>query len=141
MFDSTRPCIIEDPGEPDNNNVDETMRHIATDAAPKPAGHYSQGVVHNGTLYVSGQLPIDPQTGEKRLGTIEEQSRQTLENVAAVLAAAGAGLALAHDLPIDTGQFVLALLAGALVVRLDYAFRGRWRFVGPWVPREDDPTR
>jgi 2-iminobutanoate/2-iminopropanoate deaminase len=68
------------------------MQHITTNAAPQPAGHYSQGVVHNGTVYVSGQLPIDPQTGEKCLGSVEEQARQTLENVAAVLTAAGADL-------------------------------------------------
>jgi 2-iminobutanoate/2-iminopropanoate deaminase len=68
------------------------MYRINTADAPQPAGHYSQGVVHNGTLYVSGQLPIDPQTGEKCLDSVEDQTRQTLKNVAAVLAAAGADL-------------------------------------------------
>jgi 2-iminobutanoate/2-iminopropanoate deaminase len=68
------------------------MQHITTDGAPKPAGHYSQAVVHKGIVYVSGQLPIDPQTGEKCLGSIEEQTSQTLANVGAVLAAAGADL-------------------------------------------------
>ena len=68
------------------------MHHINTANAPQPAGHYSQGIVHDGTVYVSGQLPINPQTGEKCLGSIEEQARQTLKNVAAVLAAAGADL-------------------------------------------------
>jgi 2-iminobutanoate/2-iminopropanoate deaminase len=69
------------------------MHHIETDAAPRPGGHYSQGVVHNGTVYVSGQLPIDPRTGERRLDSIESQTRQALANVAAVLDAAGARLA------------------------------------------------
>ncbi len=59
------------------------MRHISTENAPPPGGHYSQGVVHNGTLYVSGQLPVDPRTGERTLGSIEEQTQQALENVAA----------------------------------------------------------
>ena len=68
------------------------MHHITTDDAPQPVGHYSQGVVHNGTVYVSGQLPIDPHTGEECLGSIEEQTSQVLSNVAAVLAAAAAGL-------------------------------------------------
>ncbi len=68
------------------------MRHISTENAPPPGGHYSQGVVHNGTLYVSGQLPVDPRTGERTLGSIEEQTQQALENVAAVVAAAGGGL-------------------------------------------------
>jgi len=61
------------------------MKPILTSKAPKPAGHYVQAMVHDGLVYVSGQLPIDPQTGEKRLGTIEEQTEQALRNVAAVL--------------------------------------------------------
>lgn len=66
------------------------MRHVSTEHAPAPGGHYAQGVVHQGTLYVSGQLPIDPRTGEKRLGPLEEQARQALENMLAVVRAAGA---------------------------------------------------
>lgn len=68
------------------------MRHISTDKAPPPGGHYSQGVVHAGTLYVSGQLPVEPGTGERKLGSIEEQTRQALENMAAIVRAAGGGL-------------------------------------------------
>jgi 2-iminobutanoate/2-iminopropanoate deaminase len=67
------------------------LRVVSTPDAPAPAGHYSQAIVHGGTVYVSGQLPIDPKTGQKRLGSIEEQTRQTLENVAAILRAAGSG--------------------------------------------------
>ncbi|HZI18703.1 MAG TPA: Rid family detoxifying hydrolase [Pyrinomonadaceae bacterium] len=65
---------------------------VSTDRAPAPAGHYSQAVVCGGLVYVSGQLPIDPASGERRVGTIEEQTRQVLRNVAAVLEAAGSGL-------------------------------------------------
>ena len=65
------------------------IRIVSTSDAPAPAGHYSQAVVHGGLVYVSGQLPIDPKTGEKRLGSVEEQTRQALENVAAILKAAG----------------------------------------------------
>ena len=68
------------------------MHTILTDDAPAPAGHYAQAVVHGGLVYVSGQLPIDPKTGEKRIGSIEEQTSQALENVAAILEAAGSGL-------------------------------------------------
>lgn len=68
------------------------MKLIQTHRAPTPAGHYSQAVVHNGTIYVAGQLPIDPETGEKVLGSIEEQTEQVLKNVAAILEAAGSGL-------------------------------------------------
>jgi 2-iminobutanoate/2-iminopropanoate deaminase len=65
------------------------METVATPNAPKPAGHYAQGVVHGGLVYVSGQLPVDPVTGEKRLGPVEEQARQALANLGAVLEAAG----------------------------------------------------
>jgi len=69
------------------------MIAISTPNAPQPAGHYAQAIVHNGIVYVSGQLAIDPATGEKRLGSIEEQTEQALRNVAAILAAAGSDLA------------------------------------------------
>ncbi len=52
------------------------MIAISTPHAPAPAGHYSQAIVHNGIVYVAGQLAVDPATGEKRLGTIEEQTEQ-----------------------------------------------------------------
>jgi 2-iminobutanoate/2-iminopropanoate deaminase len=65
---------------------------IQTDAAPRPAGHYSQAVVHGGLVYVSGQLPIDPVTGLVVAGDITVQAEHTLDNVAAILAAAGSGL-------------------------------------------------
>lgn len=46
-------------------------------------------MVHGGLVYVSGQLAVNPETGERRLGSIEEQTQQALENVAAILEAAG----------------------------------------------------
>jgi len=61
---------------------------IATDKAPKAVGPYSQAVEANGTLYISGQLPINPASGEMP-STIEEQSRQALENIGAILKEAG----------------------------------------------------
>lgn len=68
------------------------MHAVSTANAPAPGGHYSQAMVHNGLVFVSGQLPVDPATGEKRLGSIEEQTGQALNNVAAILEAAGGGL-------------------------------------------------
>ena len=65
------------------------MRRIITKNAPSPAGHYSQGIEHNGLVYVSGQLSIDPDTGEKRLGSIEEQTTQVLKNISAIVHASG----------------------------------------------------
>ena len=68
------------------------MNEILTPDAPMPAGHYSQAIVHNGLVYVSGQLPVHPKTGGKRVGSIEEQTSQALQNVAEILEAAGSDL-------------------------------------------------
>lgn len=68
------------------------MQAIRTDAAPTPAGHYSQAIVHNGFVFVAGQLPIVPGQIEHRAGTPAEQTEQTLRNVEAILEAAGSGL-------------------------------------------------
>ncbi len=70
----------------------QTIQTVQTDGAPAPAGHYSQAVVHGGVVYVAGQLPLDPDTGEVVAGGIAEQAAQTLRNVEAVLQAAGSGL-------------------------------------------------
>ena len=68
------------------------IKTVLTQNAPAPGGHYSQAVVHNGLVYVAGQLSIDPRTGERKLGSIEEQTEQVLRNVAAILEAAGSDL-------------------------------------------------
>lgn len=68
------------------------IKKIATKNAPAAGGHYSQAVVHNGLVFVSGQLSIDPQTGERKLGSIEEQTEQALKNVAEILKAANSDL-------------------------------------------------
>jgi len=68
------------------------MRTIETPNAPRPAGHYSQAIVHDGLVFVAGQLPLDPKTTEKHAGTIEEQAEQALKNIAEILKAAGSDL-------------------------------------------------
>jgi 2-iminobutanoate/2-iminopropanoate deaminase len=68
------------------------MRRVVTLKAPQPAGHYSQAIIHNGIVYVSGQLPIAPETGQKILGSIEEQTQQVLKNISAILDAADSNL-------------------------------------------------
>jgi 2-iminobutanoate/2-iminopropanoate deaminase len=70
------------------------MRAVSTQAAPEPAGHYSQAVVDGGFVFVAGQLPIDPATGAIAGGPddIAAQTRQVLRNVDAILRAAGSGL-------------------------------------------------
>jgi 2-iminobutanoate/2-iminopropanoate deaminase len=67
-------------------------RAISTDAAPAAIGPYSQGIVCGSLLFVSGQLPIDPASGQLVSGSIEKKTRQVLSNVRAVAEAAGAGL-------------------------------------------------
>jgi len=68
------------------------MREVRTGAAPQPVGPYSQAVVHGGLVFASGQVPLDPATGELVEGEIEAQTERVIENLAAVLAAAGSSL-------------------------------------------------
>ncbi len=68
------------------------MEKILTPNAPQPAGHYSQATVHNGLVYIAGQLAIDVATGERKLSSIEEQTEQALKNVMAIAEAAGSDL-------------------------------------------------
>ena len=67
-------------------------QEIRTDKAPKAIGPYSQGIAANGLVFVSGQIPFDPATGELVTGSIEDQARRVLSNVAAVLDAAGSSM-------------------------------------------------
>ena len=72
--------------------MDSVLKTIFSSNAPAPGGHYSQAVVHNGLVYVAGQLPITP-AGAKLTGApVEAQAEQALRNVAAILEAAGTGL-------------------------------------------------
>ena len=65
---------------------------IQTDSAPAAIGPYSQAIKANGFVFVSGQIPIDPQTGQFVAGGIAEQTEQVLKNLSAVLKAAGSSL-------------------------------------------------
>ncbi|MGH9971733.1 MAG: RidA family protein [Pyrinomonadaceae bacterium] len=65
---------------------------IQTEQAPQAIGPYSQAVKTRGFVYASGQIPIDPQTGQLVVGGIREQTEQVLKNLTAVLEAAGSGL-------------------------------------------------
>jgi 2-iminobutanoate/2-iminopropanoate deaminase len=63
-----------------------------TDKAAVTGGPYSQAIIHEGLIYVSGQGPADPETNELKLGTIEEEAELTLENLRIILEEAGSSL-------------------------------------------------
>lgn len=67
-----------------------TRQIISTDGAPKAIGTYSQAVRAGDTLYVSGQVPLDPATGELLSGDMERQIHRVFDNLKAIVAAAGA---------------------------------------------------
>lgn len=66
---------------------------VSTEKAPKAIGPYSQAIEAAGLLFLSGQIPIVPATGEICAGGIEEQTAQVLSNIEAILAAKGLGFA------------------------------------------------
>ena len=68
------------------------MKTIATEGAPKAIGPYSQAIVEGGYLFASGQVPLDPATGELISGGFEAGVERVFDNLEAVLAAAGASL-------------------------------------------------
>jgi 2-iminobutanoate/2-iminopropanoate deaminase len=70
----------------------QELRSVTTDKAPKAIGPYSQAIVTGDLIFCAGQVALDPKTGELVSGDIREQTRRVLDNLAAVLDAAGAGL-------------------------------------------------
>jgi 2-iminobutanoate/2-iminopropanoate deaminase len=72
--------------------VSSVKQVIQTDRAPQAIGPYSQAIKARGVVYASGQIAIDPATGQFVPGGIKEQTEQVMKNVAAVLEAAGSGL-------------------------------------------------
>lgn len=81
---------------------------ISTDRAPKAIGPYSQAVVANGFVFLSGQIALDPSTGQMIEGDIVAQTERVLENMKGVLEAAGASLAQVVKTSVfmkDMGEF------------------------------------
>jgi reactive intermediate/imine deaminase len=68
------------------------MKKIHPQGFPEPYGHYTPAIEHNGLIFVSGQLPVDPETGNEVTSSIEVQTKQCLRNVERVLKAAGSDL-------------------------------------------------
>lgn len=64
-------------------------RIVRTDHAPAPIGPYNQAIIANNTLYASGQIALNPVTGDLVTGDIESETRQVMENIKAILEAAG----------------------------------------------------
>lgn len=75
---------------------------VHTNSAPSAIGPYSQAVVAGGVVYCSGQIPIDPATGELVMGSVAAQTRLALNNLKAVLEAAGSGM----DQVVKAGVFL-----------------------------------
>jgi len=65
---------------------------IVTEQAPQPMGPYSQAVVEGDLIFVAGQGPTNPQTGTRELGDVRSETQRTLENLRAILQAAGSSL-------------------------------------------------
>lgn len=68
------------------------MEYIQTENSLKPVGHYSQAIKHAGLIYVSGQLPICPDSGTKLIGDIKTQARRVFNNIELILRQAGIDL-------------------------------------------------
>ena len=66
-----------------------TKQTVHTDKAPKAIGPYSQAIIYNGIAYLSGQIPLDPASGQVVEGGIAEQTERVMRNLEAVLAASG----------------------------------------------------
>jgi 2-iminobutanoate/2-iminopropanoate deaminase len=66
-----------------------SLRFVATEHAPKAIGPYSQGVIANGFLYTAGQVALDPASGEMVAGDVKAQTARVMENLQAILSAAG----------------------------------------------------
>lgn len=65
------------------------MKIIIPKDSPKAGGHYSPGVISNGMLYISGQLPVDPETGNTITGDVSAHALRALQNMELILIAAG----------------------------------------------------
>jgi 2-iminobutanoate/2-iminopropanoate deaminase len=79
------------------------LQQVKTDNAPVPRGPYNQAVRVGDTIYVAGQIPIDPSTNEVVKGGIEEQTRRVLDNIKAIVEAAGSSM----DRVVKTTIFLL----------------------------------
>ena len=87
-----------------------TKEIIFTDKAPKAIGPYSQAVKSNGFLFVSGQIPLNPETGDLMNASIEDQAEQVIQNLKNVCEAAKTSLSDIVKLTIYTKTLIFVLL-------------------------------
>jgi 2-iminobutanoate/2-iminopropanoate deaminase len=106
------------------------VSEISTPNAPRPAGYYSQAIGHDNLVYVSGQLSIDPAAGEKKVGQIEEQTEQVLQDLDGILKAAGCGT----DQVIKTTVYISGMELWGQVNTVYSRFFGEHRPVRAVVP-------
>ncbi len=113
-----------------------TRKTIHTPKAPKAIGPYSQAIAANGTVYLSGQIGLDPATGELVAGGIEPQARRVFTNLAAVAEAAGSSLAAAVRVTIylvDFGHF--AVVNGIMQEYFNEPYPARVTIAAAGLPR------
>ena len=111
------------------------IKTVSTPDAPAPLGHYAQAVIAGAFVFVSGQLAIDPESGQPQAGPIGEQTRMALKNVAALLQAAGSSV----DRVVKTTVYV-SDMSGFGEVNEAYAeFFGEHRPARAAVPTRDLP--
>ena len=94
------------------------MEKIKLPNAPAPVGHYSSAVVHNGLIFVSGQLPRDAVSGEVETGAIEAQTELALRNVEAILLAANSDLSHVLQFTIYVSEMELWDRVNAVYARI-----------------------
>ena len=107
-------------------NANPRIQVIATAAAPKAIGPYSQAIEVGGLVFCSGQIPLDPSTGELVGDDVRLQARRAMDNLAAVLAAAGTGL----ERVVKTTIFLTDLADFSTVNEVygSYFGGGEWRY-------------
>ena len=109
------------------------MQTITTTDAPAPAGHYSQAVIHDGLVFVSGQLPIDAAARTPCSGPIEEQAELALRNLRAILDSSGSGI----DRVLKTTVYVSDIELWGRVDAIYAAFFGEHRPARSVVPTRE----
>jgi 2-iminobutanoate/2-iminopropanoate deaminase len=72
-----------------HSNILEMKEIIRSEKAPAPIGAYNQATLHNGTLYISGQIALHPETGALVMDNIEEETHRVMQNIQGILEAAG----------------------------------------------------